>query len=76
MPSLMVGKAHTGKVGDMMEEVVEPLAVKEEIIGAATEGESYGIRRPRNYNCQYKKIVPLQNRSGAQIKLKGDDFHE
>ncbi|MFI5420485.1 MAG: thermosome subunit beta, partial [Nitrososphaerales archaeon] len=36
--------AHTGKVGDMMEEVVEPLAVKEEIIRAATEASSMILR--------------------------------
>ena len=29
--------ARAGKVGDMMDEVIEPLAVKEEIIRAATK---------------------------------------
>jgi len=36
--------ARTGKVGDMMDEVIEPLAVKEEIIRAATEASSMILR--------------------------------
>jgi thermosome len=36
--------ARTGKVGDMMEEVIEPLAVKEEIIRAATEASCMILR--------------------------------
>ena len=36
--------ARTGKVADMMDEVVEPLAVKEEIIRAATEASSMILR--------------------------------
>ena len=36
--------ARSGKVGDMMDEVIEPLAVKEEIIRAATEASSMILR--------------------------------
>jgi thermosome len=36
--------ARTGKVADMMDEVVEPLAVKEEIIRAATEASCMMLR--------------------------------
>jgi chaperonin GroEL (HSP60 family) len=36
--------ARTGKVGDMMEEVIEPLAIKEEIIRAATEASCMILR--------------------------------
>ncbi len=36
--------ARSGKVADMMDEVVEPLAVKEEIIRAATEASSMILR--------------------------------
>ena len=36
--------ARTGKVGDMMSEVIEPLAVKEEIIRAATEASCMILR--------------------------------
>jgi archaeal chaperonin len=36
--------ARTGKVGDMMNEVIEPLAVKEEIIRAATEASCMILR--------------------------------
>src|SRR5208282_1189764 len=36
--------ARTGKVGDMMDEVIEPLAVKEEIIRAATEASCMILR--------------------------------
>jgi archaeal chaperonin len=36
--------ARTGKVGDMLNEVVEPLAVKEEIIRAATEASCMILR--------------------------------
>jgi thermosome len=36
--------ARTGKVGDMMEEVIEPLVVKEEIIRAATEASCMILR--------------------------------
>jgi len=36
--------ARTQKITDMMEEVVEPLAVKEEIISAATEASCMVLR--------------------------------
>jgi archaeal chaperonin len=36
--------ARTGKIADMMDQVVEPLAVKEEIIRAATEASSMILR--------------------------------
>jgi thermosome len=56
--------ARTGKVGDMMDEVIEPLAVKEEIIRAATEA-SCMILRVDNVLASGKSRAPSGPPPGA-----------